>query len=123
MIYVCRTKNEKQIEYGALTKRNESCLHTHTHTHKAFDTVHRKVLMKCMQKVGCTPKFISLLHENNTGTMSLQDRKCTVVKQGHVLAPTLFSMYMTFAHTLALKKMSSRNIIMNSRYDGGFFNL
>ncbi len=71
---------------------------------KAFDSVNRQALWKILQKLGCPGKFINIIKALHEG-MRAKVRSCsttsadftvdTGVKQGCVLAPTLFSLYLT----------------------------
>ena len=67
---------------------------------KAFDTVSREGLWKVLTKFGCPTKFIAMVRQfhdvmlagvQNDGEFS-DPYPETSVKQGSVLAPTLFSM-------------------------------
>ena len=69
---------------------------------KAFDYVNREVLFTMLKKVGCTPillDFIKSFHENLQGTAQVDGMISETfpilncVKQGCVLAPTLFGIY------------------------------
>ncbi|PFX14517.1 LINE-1 retrotransposable element ORF2 protein [Stylophora pistillata] len=68
---------------------------------KAFDTICREELWKIMAKFGCPTKFIAMVQHVHDGIYARvqDDRKCSKpfpvtngVKQGCVLAPTLFCM-------------------------------
>ncbi|BHF67704.1 hypothetical protein SprV_0301073200 [Sparganum proliferum] len=68
---------------------------------KAFDTVNREVLWKIMQKFGCPERFIEMVRQLYDGMMARVTDNGAVseafavtngVKQGCVLAPTLFSL-------------------------------
>ena len=69
---------------------------------KAFDTVSREGLWKILAKLGCPPQFLSILrqlHEGKKGQVKCNgeysDQFAIVngVKQGCVLAPTLFAIF------------------------------
>ena len=72
---------------------------------KAFDTVNRHALWMTLAKIGCPEKYINilkLLHDNmratvlsNNATESEPFSVSTGVKQGCVIAPTLFSIYIS----------------------------
>ena len=73
---------------------------------KAFDTVSRVGLWQALQKFGCTAKFISIIEALHTGMQANVAMSGSVssdfavsngVKQGCVLAPTLFSLYLSHA--------------------------
>ena len=98
---------------------------------KAFDTVSREGLWKIMAKVGCPSKFITMVRQFHDSMMvSLMDNGeesapflvTNGVKQGYVLAKTLFSMFFSAMLTDAFETCNER---MGLRYrsDGGIFNL
>ena len=67
---------------------------------KAFDTVSRPGLWSILSKLGCSPKFISMVRSLHDGMMARVIENGDVsdpfpvtngVKQGCVLAPALFS--------------------------------
>ena len=79
---------------------------------KAFDTVSREGLWKIMGKFGCPPKFTNIVRQLHDGMMAKvmangeESRSFPVtngVKQGCVLAPTLFSMVFSAMLTDAFK--------------------
>ena len=98
---------------------------------KAFDTVCRDGLWPIMEKFGCPRTFTALVRQLHDGTRAtVIDNGDTSdsfpvtngVKQGCVLAPTLFSM--VFA--VMLHDASHDNgdgIQLKYRTDGGLFNL
>ena len=66
---------------------------------KAFDLVSRDGLFKVLPKIGCPPKLQSMIesvHTDTKGTVQFNGSSsgpfkiCSAVKQGCVLAPTLF---------------------------------
>ncbi|BHF72569.1 hypothetical protein SprV_0401563600 [Sparganum proliferum] len=86
----------------------EKCQEMRTHLYstfvdlaKAFDTVNREGLWKIMQKFGCPERFIPVVRQLHDGMMARVTDNGAVseafavtngVKQGCVLAPTLFSL-------------------------------
>ena len=95
MIFAARQLQEKCRE------QNRELYTTFVDLTKAFDTVSRQGLWRIMAKFGCPDRFISmvrLLHDGmmarvvNDGDMSEPFAVSNGVKQGCVLAPTLFSM-------------------------------
>ena len=69
---------------------------------KAFDTVSRDELLKILARLGCPPKFLTILcqlHEGqqdqvkHNGSLSGSFPISNGVKQGCVLAPTLSSIF------------------------------
>jgi len=71
---------------------------------KAFNTVNRSTLWMVLKKLGCTNQFTNLIAALHTGMKAFVKLKrnfsapleiTNSVKQGCVLAPTLFSIYLT----------------------------
>ena len=97
---------------------------------KAFDLVSRDGLFKILTKIGCPPKLKSLIesfHKNMRGTVqhdgnvSKPFRILNGVKQGCVLAPTLFGIFFS----LLLKQAfgtAEEGIYLHTRTDGKLFN-
>ncbi len=98
---------------------------------KAFDLVSREGLFRILPKIGCPPKLQSLIesfHSGMQGTVQFNGSTseafniCSGVKQGCVLAPTLFGIF--FALLLKHALGSSREgIYLRTRSDGRLFNL
>ncbi|BHF72040.1 hypothetical protein SprV_0401510300 [Sparganum proliferum] len=92
----------------AARQLQEKCQEIRTHLYstfvdltKAFDTVNREGLWKIMQKFGCPKRFIQMVRQLHDGMMAQFTDNGAVseafavtngVKQGCVLAPTLFSL-------------------------------
>nr|VZI40139.1 unnamed protein product [Spirometra erinaceieuropaei] len=92
----------------AARQLQEKCQEMRTHLYstfvdltKAFDTVNREGLWKIMQKFGCPERFTQMVRQLHDGMMARVTDNGTVseafavtngVKQGCVLAPTLFSL-------------------------------
>ncbi|BHF79977.1 hypothetical protein SprV_0702310100 [Sparganum proliferum] len=92
----------------AARQLQEKCQEMRTHLYstfvdltKAFDTVNREGLWKIMRKFGCPERFIEMVRQLHDGMMARVTDNGTVseafavtngVKQGCVLAPTLFSL-------------------------------
>ncbi|BHF67920.1 hypothetical protein SprV_0301094900 [Sparganum proliferum] len=92
----------------AARQLQEKCQEMRTHLYstfvdltKAFDTVNREGLWKIMQKFGCPERFIEMVRQLHDGMMARFTDNAAVseafavtngVKQGCVLAPTLFSL-------------------------------
>nr|VZI32098.1 unnamed protein product [Spirometra erinaceieuropaei] len=92
----------------AARQLQEKCQEMRTHLYstfvdltKAFDTVNRDGLWKIMQKVGCPERFTQMARQLHDGMMARVTDNGAVseafavtngVKQGCVLAPTLFSL-------------------------------
>ena len=71
---------------------------------KAFDTVHRETLWKVLSKLGCPDRFVELIAALHTGMKGIVNLRGELsepfnvlngVKQGCVLAPTLFSIFLS----------------------------
>ena len=63
---------------------------------KAFDTVNQTTMWKFLRKLGCSDQFTTLILSLHTGMKASVILEVTNgVKHGCVLAPTLFSIYLT----------------------------
>ena len=98
---------------------------------KAFDTVHRNGLWKVLKQIGCTDKFIRIIHAFQEGMMAqvldcdiLADQFCVCngTKQGCVLASLLFSIYFAMMLLVAFQNCNI-GVPMQFRSDGSVFNL
>ena len=98
---------------------------------KAFDTVSREGLWKIMAKFGCPAKFIAVVRQfhdgmlarvQNDGEFSDPFPVTNGVKQGCVLASTLFSMMFSAMLTDAFQD-GDNGIPIKHRFDGKLFNL
>ena len=97
---------------------------------KAFDSINREALWRILAKYGCPEKFISilrLLHDGmsarvlgGTGGEAFEVR--TGVKQGCVIAPTLFSIFISAIFHLIQDRLP-HGVEIIYRMDGGLFNL
>ena len=98
---------------------------------KAFNLVSRDSLFTLLQRIGCPPKLLSMIvsfHQDMKGTVQF-DGSCSEpfpikngVKQGCVLAPTLFGIFFSLVLSYAFRK-SSDGVFIHTRSDGGLFNL
>ena len=104
MIFSARQVQEKCREQGC-----DLCLACIDHT-KAFDSVNRDALLACLARLGCPPKCVNItrqLHEGMKvcvlydGEQSGSFNINTGVKQGCVIAPTLFSIFLAAFISLA----------------------
>ena len=125
MIFAARQLQEKCQE------QNRELYTTFVDLTKAFDTVSRKGLWRIMSKFGCPDIFILMVRQFHDGMMAhvLDDGEMSEafpvsngVKQGCVLAPTLFSMVFTAMLTNAFQN-TDLGIGLRYRVDGGLFNL
>ena len=98
---------------------------------KAFDLVSRDGLFKALEKIGCPPKLHSLIksfHSNMKGTVQFNGKLSepfdirSGVKQGCVLAPTLFGIFFALVLRHAFGT-SQEGIYLRTRADGKLFNL
>ena len=98
---------------------------------KAFDMVSRTGLFKLLEKIECPPKLLSIIasfHVNMHGTISFDGdisepfKIDSGVKQGCVLAPTLFGIFFSLMLTYAFGTASD-GIYWHTRHDGKLFNL
>ena len=97
---------------------------------KAFDTVSCEGLWKIMAKFGCPAKFIATVRQfhdgmlarvQNDGEFSDPFPVTNGVKQGCVLASTLFSMMFSAMLTDAFQ--DDNHILIKYRFHGKLFNL
>ena len=81
---------------------------------KAFDSVNREAIWRILELDGCPPKFINiirLLHDNMNATFPTNHgpgeafKITTGLKQGCVIAPTLFSMFLGTVLHVAVKNL------------------
>lgn len=98
---------------------------------KAFDLVSRKGLFTLLEKIGCPPTLLSIIksfHDNMQGTVQYDGSTSkpfpirSGVKQGCVLAPTLFGIFFSLLLSYAFDDCSD-GIYLHTRSDGKLFNL
>ena len=98
---------------------------------KAFDLVSREGLFQILPKIGCPPKLQSIIesfHNNMKGTVQFDGNLSdsfdirSGVKQGCVLAPTLFGIFFSMLLKHAFGK-ATEGIYLQSRSDGSFFSM
>ena len=125
MIFAARQLQEKCIE------QYRDLYTTFVDLTKAFDTVSREGLWRIMEKFGCPRKFIAIVRQFHDGmTAKVLDNGepskafpvTNGVKQGCVLAPTLFSMMFSAMLSDAFKDCEL-GINIRYRSDGKLFNL
>ena len=125
MIFAARQLQEKCQE------QNQDLYTTFVDLTKAFDTVSRQGLWRIMSKFGCPDRFIVMVRQFHEGMKArvLDDGEYSEafpvtngVKQGCVLAPTLFSMMFTAMLSDAFQD-SDDGINIRHRMDGSLFNL
>ena len=98
---------------------------------KAFDLVSREGLFKILEKIGCPPTLLNItksFHDDMKGTI-VHDGSSSEpfdirsgVKQGCVLAPTLFGIFFAVMLKQAFGE-STEGIYLHTRLDGNLFNL
>ena len=125
MIFSLRQLQEKSREQG---KPLFVCFVDLT---KAFDTVSRSGLYSVLRRIGCPPTLLKLIisfHSEMTATVQFDGStseefpiKCGV-KQGCVLAPTLFGIYFSALLDYAFRDCPG-DVYLNTRSDGSLFNL
>ena len=126
MIFAARQLQEKFRE------QNRELFTTYVDLTKAFDTVSRLGLWKIMAKFGIPDKFIAIIrsfHEGMQASVSVEGESSNSfgvnngVKQGCVLAPTLFSIMFTGMLKITFQD-NTDCISIEWRTDGGcLFNL
>ena len=98
---------------------------------KAFDLVSRDGLFKVLHKIGCPPTLLSIIksfHDDMKGTVVFDGSTSTSfnirsgVKQGCVLAPTLFGTFFAVLFYQAFGT-STEGVYLRTRSDGKLFNL
>ena len=98
---------------------------------KAFDTVRRTGLWQLLRKYGCPEKFTTMIEALHTGMMANVSVGGEVsetfgvtngVKQGCVLAPTLFSIFLSAMLVEAFRGMGD-GVYIQSRQSADIFNV
>ena len=131
MIFVCRQILEKGRE------QQEPISMGFVDLKKAFDTVNREMLFAVLERFGCPPTFLALikaLHSGNTATVRIggelsDDFEVSMgVKQGCVLAPLLFNVFLLAVTLLATNEPDEpvqvmAGVRLRYRCDGGASNL
>ena len=98
---------------------------------KAFDLVSREGLFQLLNKIGCPPKLLSIIesfHKDMKGVISFDGASSEAfsiksgVKQGCVLAPTLFGIFFSMLLSYAFKN-TTEGVYLHTRSSGKLFNL
>ena len=97
----------------------------------AFDSIRRPCLWRLLSKCGCTDKFILMLRAFYEvmqaqvmidGEMTDAFPVAHVVKQGCVLAPTLFTLFLAAALEVS-NRDTTKGAYTTTRSNGKFFNV
>lgn len=125
MIFSLRQVQEKCVE------QNMELYAVFIDFSKAFDTVSREALWSVLKRFGCTDKVVNLVRELHDGMQAkvIQGKDTSSgfdvtngVKQGCVLAPTLFSLYLTAILHVAFKDIH-KGIYIQTRHSADLFNV
>ena len=125
MIFSLRQIQEKSIE------QDQELYMIFVDFRKAFDTVDRRMLWKVLKIFGCTETFVDIIRQFHDGTRGkvmvgteLSDHIDVNhgTKQGCVLAPTLFTLFLTIVLTI-LHQEVQEGVYIRTRSDGKLFNL
>ena len=125
MIFSARQLQEKCIEQG------RDLYQVFIDLTKAFDTVNRDALWEILRKLGCPEKFLAVLQSFHVGMrarVSVSGRISEPilvengVKQGDILAPTLFALYFAMVFRVAFKNCKA-GIYIRYRTSGKIFNI
>ncbi|KAL2077949.1 hypothetical protein ACEWY4_025634 [Coilia grayii] len=127
MVFVLRQLQEKCCE------QNKGLYITFVDLTKAFKTVSRKGLWQIMELLGCPPKFMNMiiqLDEDQRGQIRLNTDLSEPfpiingVKQGCVLAPTLFTIFFSMMLKQATEDRDVEDgVYIRYCHDGSLFNL
>ena len=127
MIFVSRQLQEKCRE-----QRKDLCI-AFIDLSKAFDTVNREFLWEIMRRAGCPDKFTNIVkafHDQMHATVVIGGEETESfdvgvgVKQGCVMAPVIFNIYLAAATRLFRESFPvEQGIGITFRLDGSIFNL
>lgn len=124
MIFCLRQLQEKCIE------QDKSLYVVFVDFTKAFDTVGRSGLWQLLRKYGCPEKFTNMIRALHTGmNAKVQSTEETIhfavtngVKQGCVLAPTLFSLFLSAMLDEAFRDLDE-GVYLQTRADADLFTI
>lgn len=90
---------------------------------KAFDTIDRQVLWVILEKFGVPPRFLEarvIVGTSQSSSFPVQ----VGVKQGCVLAPVIFNLFLAAVTLLSRNSLSPDDgVCLQFRLDGNLFNL
>ena len=125
MLFTLRQLKEKAVE------QQQSLCMVFIDQSKAFDTVDRSTLWTLLRRYGCPEtvvKIIQEFHDGMAGAVSIGISTtdpfeiCHGLKQGSVLAPTLFTLFQA-APLSTVSEHLSAGIFIRTRSDGKLFKL
>ena len=125
MIFSIRQIQEKSIE------QNQELYVIFVDFRKVFDTVNRPMLWKALELFGCPASLIEIIKQFHSGTkgrvvVGTRESESFEVghgtKQGCVLAPTLFALFLTVV-LMVLHQEIQEGVYIRTRSDGGLYNL
>ncbi|XP_034071876.1 LOW QUALITY PROTEIN: uncharacterized protein LOC117545945 [Gymnodraco acuticeps] len=97
---------------------------------KAFDTVQRERLWEVLIRFGCPKKFVNILRQFHDCSVTIGGQESspfpvhTGVRQGCVLAPVLFNIFLLCVTQLLHKEIEdSSGVAVDFRLDGNLFNI
>ena len=127
MIFSLRQAQEKCIE------QNKNLYIAFIDLTKAFDTVPRELLWRVLSKLGVPNKFLKILqlfHSNMEASVTIAGSVSSSfpvergVKQGDVLAPVLFNLYLSIVMSLFLESLRAEDgVDLEYWLDGSLFNI
>ncbi len=127
MIFTARQLQEKCRE------QHQNMFMAFVDLSKAFDTVQRELLWDVLLRFGCPNKFVNILrqfHNGMTARVSIGGKESepflvrTGVRQGCVLAPVLFNIFLLCVTKLLHKEIENGSgIAVDFRLDGNLFNI
>ena len=98
---------------------------------KAFDLVSRRGLLEILKRIRCPPRFLNIITAFHKDTHNIASFKGTTseafpissgVKQGCVLAPTLFGIFFSLLLQYAFNDCDE-GVYLHTRTDGKLFNI
>jgi len=125
-IFNLRQIVERHIEWNA------DCVMVFIDLKKAYDTVSRKLMMGILRAEGLPDKLVKLVerfYDHTTFKVRLQDQLSETVeigsgvRQGCVMSPTLFNIFLNFLLKQILPKLQEKGVKIQYRIGTSLFNL